>query len=140
MQENTSNLSFKVKPVNSFTQIEKYFNSFFKGLLDPKVGSFKNSYEEEQEIEMVQVKENQLDSLGFIPAHANYLLGLGIQYPDVTKIYPKIISVADRFDDGPIRGWSYLEVDAHETGQSIGLAPVAWDHSTSWIAVIRKKN
>ena len=136
MQTDTSNQSFKVKPINSFEKIGKHFTDFYKGLLDPKVGHFAYSYENEEDIELIQGSRSELRMLGFIPAPPNYLLGLVMQYPDITKKYSQIVSIDQEFSDGPIRGWSYLYVDAED----IGLCPTTGDYSKSWIVVIRKEN
>lgn len=96
----TPNPAFSVKPINTVKGIKKFFDWMYTWITTAYC-PLKLVVDESKVIELIKCKPMQsteetlkeIDGRGFIPAPSNYVLGIGVNHPDVHKEYKYIISL-----------------------------------------------
>lgn len=145
IKSRTPNPAFIVNPINSVEGIQNHFDWVYDWIT-PKHCPLK-SVEGAKTIELIKCKPGEtedvlkeIDERGFYPAPSNYVLGLGVEYPETIKEYQYIVSLDENnvFTDEEghpcflvlhWHGSRYLSLYKGRAGE--------WDGGW-WFAVLRK--
>lgn len=146
IKSRTPNPAFNVIPINTVAGISQHFDGMYDWIT-PITCPVKPVADEPRIIELIKVTPFQdteatlkeIDALGFAPAPSNYVLGLGVQYPDVHKEYRYIVSL-DEQNVFPGRSGSPCFLCLSWGGErELSLAYEAGGWSDGWwFAVVRK--
>lgn len=141
------NPQFKVFPVNTVKDVSKKF-MYYEEWITPENCPLKLTLDEPKIVELIKVKPGKYKTILqrmqngniFIPAPSNYLIGLGMQYPELYKEFENIIS----FDEDNVFPDEYgfpsvmtINFDHKHSLYLRGIAREEFDEKW-WIAVIRK--
>lgn len=134
--------SFVVKPVNDIQGSLEKFTSFYPWIKEMNLQFKTESQEGPMKIRLIHWDKAKSES--FIPAPSPYLLGLGIEYPEVIEKYGFILSPDSQnlfFDENGSHCYLNLCKDGPRnrnwTGPRIlGLVPTFVDRTGWWCAVI----
>lgn len=91
---------YKVRPINTVEGISKYFDWVYNWIT-PEHCPLKPVNNLEKDIELIKFDKylstddaiKEIAAQGYVPAPSNYLLGLGVQYPEIHKGKKWIVSL-----------------------------------------------
>lgn len=142
----TQNPTFTVTPVNDIQGNLDKFDWYYDWLKRQNMKFKVESHGDSLTVELIKCKPagtegilKQIDELGFISVPSPYILGLGVQYPEVIKKYGYIVSL-DENNLLPREGGSPSFLHLFWYGERIlnlAIRDGGWDGGW-WFAVVRK--